>query len=209
MPLGAFCTSFAVAVEAKGATYGGSCRHFHVSILAIRLGAAISSIVQTGWGALGGGVMGEIAVIAVGAAAQQKVFADGNLVGVVGIPALGAFRAGAYKHVRSFRWAYRTPIRVTWSTASVEEYRVTHHRKLFARHIDFLHGARLPGYAVSQRSHLTAREDIPLGLDNAMPIQVAVLASVKLDTANHGHPGGCLCRVSIACARISDFSVSS
>ncbi len=66
-----------------------------MSILGVRLGAAIPGEMQASRGALRDGVMREITVAAVGAfTLLQKVLADGNLVGIVDVAAARALRAG-------------------------------------------------------------------------------------------------------------------
>jgi hypothetical protein len=55
----------AVSVKAEIAAYWSCWWNFHVSILAVRLGATIPGKMQTGRGAFGGRVMREIAILAV------------------------------------------------------------------------------------------------------------------------------------------------
>lgn len=78
----------AVAVEAEIPADGGSWGHFYVSILAVRLGATVSGKMQAGRGALRGGVMREIAVLAIEAVSlEQEILADRDFVGIVDIAA--------------------------------------------------------------------------------------------------------------------------
>jgi len=92
--VGAFGTLLAVTVQPKGSAHGSTWRHFHVSIPAVRVGAAVPCKVQARKDALGGQVMGKIAGITVAALPLLEEFlANSHLVGIVDISAMRALQA--------------------------------------------------------------------------------------------------------------------
>lgn len=67
---------------------------------------------------------------------------------------------------------------------------VTSRRKGRTGHVDLGHGGRAPSNKFqSQRPAARGRIDIPLGLDDAVAVQVPTLAAVELDAADKGNLG--------------------
>lgn len=84
--LGATCTFFAEAVEAKGSAHGGTWRCFRVSIRAVSLGAVALGKVQAVGDTFGGQVVRQIARLAMCTlAVLQVVLANSNLLRVVNV----------------------------------------------------------------------------------------------------------------------------
>ena len=79
---------------------------------------------------------------------------------------------------------------------------VTGHGECFARHVDLFDSARLPNGFRSQLWKRRIAGNVPLGLEDAVAIQISVLAAIKPNAADHGHLWCNPFRVTGICANV-------